>query len=459
MSIFRRRYVRESCDVIINAKKSENDAELMRVLYSAAPTKCSNSTKLTKRDAAKFIPTDLKGFENNTVITNFDALEYFTSFNTLAYRYGFWGCTSLESIKLPKGITSLNTHSFSSCTSLKKLHLPDSVVILNSQWGSRSSFEVNMPPFIEEMGNNSFNCSTTKKVAVPKTLKSMGADTFRGAPIEECVFENGIGITEIPNTCFYTCYDLKYVYIPDGITKIGDVSFGNTKALLSLTLPNTVETIGKSAFSSSAIQVIGLGDNIKSIGSQAFQYSGKITSIYIGSKVETIAARTLNGVAGLTSLHIPASVTSLGEDFALDVGRNMEAITVSPKNTVYDSRENCNAIIETATNTLLLGCSYTKIPEGVEKLGKDCFFYQNNMRNIVFTFPSTFKEFSGTNFRYCGLYGSKMIFLNPEPPIGTSPDLSTCSAIYVPDESIDAYKQCEPLSNYAAKIKPMSEFV
>lgn len=89
MSIFRRRYVRESCDVIINAKKSENDAELMRVLYSAAPAKCSSSTKLTKRDAAKFLPDNLVGFENNTIITNFDALEYFTSVDVLKYRRGF----------------------------------------------------------------------------------------------------------------------------------------------------------------------------------------------------------------------------------------------------------------------------------------------------------------------------------------------------------------------------------
>lgn len=459
MSIFRRRYVRESCDVIINAKKSENDAELMRVLYSAAPTKCSSSTKLTKRDAAKFIPTDLKGFENNTIITNFDALEYFTSVNILKYRYGFWGCSSLESVKLPQGITSLASYSFASCTSLKKLHLPDSVVILSDIWGLSSSFEVNMPPFIEQMGSNSFNCSTTKKVVIPKTLKSIGADAFRGSPIEECVFENGIGITEIPNYCFYTCQKLKYVYIPDCITTIGGAAFATTTSLLSITLPNTVEIISSSAFSGSKIQSIGLGDNIKSIGSNAF-YASKITSIYIGSKVETIAARALESVTSLTSLHIPASVTSLGgEDFAHDCGRNMEAITVSPKNTVYDSRENCNAIIETATNTLLLGCSYTKIPEGVEKLGKDCFYCQNNMRNIVFTFPSTFKEFSGTNFRYCQLYGTNVIFLNPEPPIGTSPELSHVTAIYVPDDSVDAYKQCEPLSRFATKIKPMSEFV
>ena len=337
--------------------------------------------------------------------------------------------------------------------------MPDSIVGLDNYWAHSSSFEVNMPPYIEYLGDGGFQCSTIKKVVVPKTLKSIGVDTFRNSPIEECVFENGIGITEIPKTCFYICSKLKYVYIPDGITTIGSSSFSHTTSLLSITLPNTVEEIGALAFGGSSVQTIALGDNIKTIGSQAF-YASKISNIYIGSRVETINARALESVARLTSLHIPASVKSLGgEAFAVDCGRYMESISVSPKNTVYDSRGNCNAIIETATNTLLLGCGYTKIPEGVEKLGKDSFFYQYNMQGIVFTFPSTFKEFSGTNFRYCYIHYSKIIFLNPEPPIGTSPELGIVNSIYVPDDSVDAYKQSDTLSRFAAKIKPMSEFV
>lgn len=456
MSIFRRRYVRESCDVIINAKKSENDAELMRVLYGRAPTKCSSSTKLTKRDAANFLPTDLV-FRNNTIIKNFDAFEYFTSIDKIAYWNSFDKCTSLESIKLPKSIVALESYAFRGCTSLGKLFLPDSIKEFGDNCFSNNT-EINIPPFLERIGAQGLKANIVKAV-IPKTVTSIGIDLFRGSNIEECVFENGIGITEIPTYCFYICKKLKYVYIPDGITTIGGGAFASTTSLLSITLPNTVEIISSSAFNNSKIQSIGLGDNIKSIGSTAFYASG-ITSIYIGSKVETIASRALESVYRLKSLHIPASVTSLGgEGFAVDCGRNMEAITVSPKNTVYDSRENCNAIIETATNTLLLGCSYTKIPEGVEKLGKDSFYYQNNMRSIVFTFPSTFKEFSGTNFRYCTIDYSKIIFLNPEPPIGTSPSLGNVNSIYVPDDSVDAYKQCEPLSQFAAKIKPMSEFV
>jgi hypothetical protein len=458
MSIFRRRYVRESCDVIINAKKSENDAELMRVLYSAAPAKCSSSTKLTKRDAAKFLPDNLVGFEKNTIITNFDALEYFTSVDVLKYRIGFFGCTSLQSIKLPQGITSLEAYSFRNCTSLKKLHLPDSVVRLNGEWGLGSSFEVNMPPFIETMGNNSFNCSTLKKVVVPKTLKTLGADAFRGSPIEECVFEEGIGITEIPNNCFYTCSNLKYVYIPDGITRIGDMAFCKT-GLTQITLPNSIVELDNNGLSLTKIKNIALGNNLKRIGSNCF-YACGLVGITIPESVETMSTDSLI-YNDLKSLHIPQNVTSLS--LGHDLGRTMESLSVSPKNTVYDSRENCNAIIETATNTLLLGCAYTKIPEGVEKIAKHAFYYMNNVvHHSTLIFPSTLKEFLGKNFDYTSMVGMKIIFLSQTPPIVTSGEslgFSYAPAIYVPDDSIDAYLESSLLSeSQKSKIKPLSEF-
>ena len=75
---------------------------------------------------------------------------------------------------------------------------------------------------------------------------------------------------------------------------------------------------------------------------------------------------------GLTSITIPNSVTSLGNGCFADCAR-LESIEVESGNTVYDSRENCNAIIETSSNTMIAGCKNTTIPNSVTYLGGYCF--------------------------------------------------------------------------------------
>ena len=73
----------------------------------------------------------------------------------------------------------------------------------------------------------------------------------------------------------------------------------------------------------------------------------------------------------LTSVTVPSSVTSIGL-YAFD-REGIKSIVVEEGNTVYDSRDNCNAIIETATNTLIFGCENTVIPSTVTTIGKGAF--------------------------------------------------------------------------------------
>ena len=85
--------------------------------------------------------------------------------------------------------------------------------------------------------------------------------------------------------------------------------------------------------------------------------------------------------SGLTSITIPNSVTSLGMPcFASCDG--LESIVVESGNRVYDSRENCNAIIETAANTMLSGCKNTTIPNSVTSLGDECFKYCSGLTEV-----------------------------------------------------------------------------
>lgn len=235
-------------------------------------------------------------------------------------------------------------------------------------------------------------------------------------------------VTTVAN--FIAIFSLVTVTLPEGITTIHNYAFMACPELVSVTLPSTVTTIEQQAFANCPKLEITIGANVTTISGGACAgvktisvdnnnskyYSrdnclietstnkligASISTNSIPSSVTCLGANSFYGYTGtsieipnnietieegifswsqITSVIIPASVKKIEGYLS---GDNLTSITVDANNPIYDSRNNCNAIIETKTNKLISGCVNTTIPDGVTTIGRFALFdYQDD-----FTIP------------------------------------------------------------------------
>ena len=134
------------------------------------------------------------------------------------------------------------------------------------------------------------------------------------------------------------------------------------------------------------------------IAREAFRNCEELTIVVIPHSVTEIRTQAFYGCKGLTSIVIPKSVVAIAYD-AFSGCSNLNSIVVEDGNPVYDSRENCNAIIEKMSATLVRGCSTTTIPEGVEIIGNSAFSNCKGLTSIAL--PSSIKAIKNEAFFDC----------------------------------------------------------
>jgi len=145
---------------------------------------------------------------------------------------------------------------------------------------------------------------------------------------------------------------------------------------------DTPPAISKSTTGNITIPKKIKGFNVVSIGEYAFKGCGKPIQIAIPTTISSIGYMGFEDCSSLTNIYIPRSVTSIG-DYAFSGCSGLSSIEVDNGNTSFDSRNGCNAIINTSTNTLITGCKNTVIPNSVKSIGGHAFSGCTGLSNIA----------------------------------------------------------------------------
>ena len=226
---------------------------------------------------------------------------------------------------------------------------------------------------VTAIGNSAFSdCSGLISIDIPNSVTSIGGGAFYNCSgLTSIAIPNSV--TSIGSGAFFYCSSLTSIDIPNSVTEIGMNAFNSCTGLTSIVMPEYLTKINEGTFSDcTSLTGIDIPNSVTEIGNFAFYKCSGLTSIDIPNSVTEIGINAFYSCTGLTSIDIPNSVTSIGVSAFCNC-TGLTSIVVESGNPKYDSRNNCNAIIETASNTLIVGCENTIIPNTVTAIGNSAF--------------------------------------------------------------------------------------
>lgn len=433
--------------------------------------------------------------------------------------YSFIGCSALPSINLPSSLKTIGDAAFSNCTAFTSINFPSSITAIGSNaFKGCTSLEINdlALPNLTSLGKEAFmnvkirRISNLGKLTYLNDANEYGYTFGDRNTLEEIILPETM--TEIYDNALYKYIALTNVTLPSSLTTIRSNAFSGCTALTNITLPQSLITIGKTAFNNcTSLEIEDLSlPNLETLGSGAFNRVkiskisnlGKITAVNpenwntenLGDKsvlreiilpntLKTIGANTFNGYTALETITIESGASGI------KVGAN--AFSGLPSSTTFNvdpgafvslgsNAFNGTSIWNEVTFTNVTRLDYQvfrgstiskiKLPS-VETMAGDSdyegmFSYCPNL--VLVDIGENCSSIGSNSLgRFIGTSGNNVtvVVRATTPPslagalINTGWVYATVGELYVPDASVNAYKEATNWSRYADIIKPLSEYI
>ena len=270
----------------------------------------------------------------------------------------FWGRRSLTSINISNSVTTIGEWAFEECKSLTNINIPNSVTTIGKGafYICESLTNINIPNSVTTIGEGVFcGCDFLTSITIPSSVVTIIGNPFcywHGNLYNESkafIYEDHVLFNK--NKTILIAYRAKGTNytIPNSVTTIGESAFKGCESLTNINIPNSVTTIGEYAFCCcDSLTNINIPNNVTTIGEGTFCHCHSLTSINIPNGVTTIEKWAFLNCDSLTSINIPNSVTTIGDS-------------------VF---EGCHSL----TNI--------NIPNGVTTIGKHAFLWCHSLTSI-----------------------------------------------------------------------------